>query len=95
MGFFFIVPAGATRIVSVSYRSPSGIDPNAVAFGYSLRMFKEPGAANDPYHISLAYPNQITVVDSDREFTDVGGKIVYDAALSQDKEIRAQFAKKQ
>jgi len=95
IGFFFIVPAGKSRIVSVSYRNPSGIDLNAVALGYSLRIFKQPGTGSDPYHVSLSYPNQITVVDSDKEFTDVGGKIIYDGVLSEDKQINAQFAKKQ
>ena len=94
MGFFFIVPAGSTRTVSISYRSPSGIDPNAVAFAYSLRIFKEPGTANDSYSTSLAYPDQVAVVEKNKEFTDVGGKLIYDGNLSQDKEITAQFAKK-
>jgi len=94
VGFFFIVPAGSTRVVSVSYRSLSGIDPNAVAFGYNLRLFKEPGTVNDPYQVSLAFPDQITLVGSDKDFTDVGGKLIYDGYLSQDKDLTARFAKK-
>jgi hypothetical protein len=94
IGFFFIVPAGTSKAVSISYRSPSGIDPNAVAFGYNLRIFKEPGTENDPYEASVAYPNQIALVESDKEFTNVGGKIIYDGYLSADKDIAAHFANK-
>ena len=94
IGFFFIVPAGKTKVVSVSYRTPSGIDPNAVAFGYNLRLFKEPGTVNDPYEASVEFPSQITLVGSDKAFTNIGGKIVYDGLLSSDKDITARFAKK-
>ncbi len=94
IGFYFIVPSGATRTVSITYKGPSGIDPNAVAFGYNLHLFKEPGTADDPVHVSLSYPNLITVVGSDKSFTDVGGKLVYDGYLTQDSELTAHFAKK-
>jgi hypothetical protein len=94
MGFFFIVPAGTTHTVSISYRSPSGIDPNAVAFSYNAHVFKEPGAQNDPYELSVSYPSDVTVVNSDKGFTNVGGKLIYTGELSKDNTIIAHFAKK-
>jgi hypothetical protein len=94
IGFFFLVPIGATRTVSITYRSPSGIDPNAVAFTYNLRVFKEPGTANDPYQFSLTYPSGVAVLSSSDGFTNVGGKLIYEGQLSQDGYITANFSKK-
>lgn len=93
-GFFFIVPQGTTRTVSITYRSPSEVDENAIAFTYNVRLFKQPGAGNDPYQLSLSYPNNFTVVSNDKSFTNVGGKLVYNAQLSQDRTLTAQFSKK-
>ena len=94
IGFFFIVPESTTRTVSVTYRSPSGIDPNAVAFDYNLKVFKEPGTQNDPYQMSLTYPSTIAVLSSSNGFTNVGGKLIYEGPLSQDEDITASFTKK-
>ncbi|SRR6266568_3036436 len=94
VGFFFIVPVGATHTVSITYRSPSGIDPNAVAFAYDVHLFKQPGAGNDPYELSLSYPNDVTPVSGDKAFTNVGGKVVYTSQLTDDRNITAHFAKK-
>ena len=95
IGFFFIVPQGTSRTITVTYRSPSGIDPSAVAFSYNVHLFKQSGAGNDPYELSLSYPNNVTVLVSDNGFTNVGGKLIYDGQLSQDRDIRARFSKKQ
>ncbi len=94
VGFFFIVPAGTTREVSITYSVPGNLNANTVASTYSLHLFKQPGAGNDSYQLSLVFPQSDTVVTKDRKFTNVGGKLIYDGKLSGDKTITASFAKK-
>ena len=94
IGFFFIVPVGKTRTVIITYKSPSGVDLNATAFDYSLHLYKQPGAANDPYTVSLSYPGDVAVVSSDKGLTNVGGKLIYEMPLSSDSTLTARFARK-
>lgn len=94
VGFFFIIPQGTTRTVRISYSVPSEIDKNAVSFTYNLRLFKQPGSGNDPYQLSLSYPNDVTVVANDKALTNVGGKLIYDSPLTEDRTISATFSKK-
>lgn len=94
IGFFFIVPVGTTETVSITYNTPGTLDTSAVAFNYNLRLFKEPGTGDDPYQLTLSYPNDFTVLDSDKELTNVGGKLIYSEPFSEDRDIIASFTKK-
>lgn len=94
VGFFFIVPEDSTKVVSITYRSPSGIDPNSVTFGYDLTVFKEPGTPDDPYQMSLSFPPGLAILFSSNGFTNVGGKLIFTGQLSQDEDVTASFTKK-
>jgi len=94
IGFFFIVPAGATETVSIAYTTPGTLDAGAVAFTYSLRLFKEPGTGNDPYQLYLSYPDDFTLLTSDKALNNVGGKLIYSAPFTTDKILSASFTKK-
>jgi len=94
VGFFFIVPSGNTRTVSITYTIPGNLDPTAVAYSYNLQLFKQPGSGDDPYQLSLSYPNDSTVVSSDNDLTNVGGKLLYSGELSTDTNLSATFSKK-
>lgn len=94
IGFFFLVPPGATKTVGITYSTPSSIDVQATAFMYNLRLFKQPGTVDDPYHLSVSYPNTVKVVTSTNGLTDVGGKLTYDTLLTEDKDLVAGFSKK-
>ncbi|HWY79912.1 MAG TPA: DUF4012 domain-containing protein, partial [Candidatus Sulfotelmatobacter sp.] len=94
IGFFIIVPVGITRTVSITYTEPGVTDSNTIVNNYSLHLFKQPGAGNDHYQLSLAFPNDFTVVSNDAGFTNVGGKLIYDGQLTADKTITANFSKK-
>lgn len=94
IGFFFIVPIGATETVTITYNMPGMLDTSAVAFNYSMRLFKEPGTGDDPYQLTLSYPNDFTVLNSDKDVTNVGGKLIYSEPFSEDRDINASFTKK-
>lgn len=94
IGFFFIVPVGETKTVSITYTMPGALDTSSTAFSYNLRLFKEPGTGDDPYQLSLSYPNDFTLFTSDKNFTNVGGKLIYSEPFSEDRNITATFSKK-
>jgi hypothetical protein len=94
LGFFFIVPIGHTETVSIAYSTPNAIDTRQPAFTYDLHVFKQPGTDNDPYQLLVAYPNTYTVVDNDKRFVNVGGKLSYNDQLLEDTDLMATFSKK-
>jgi Protein of unknown function (DUF4012) len=93
IGFFFIVPVGTTKNVSVTYSVPGNVSSSAVAFIYNLKLFKEPGTGNDPYSLSLSYPTDASVITTNNSLSNVGGKLLYNGQLSQDKTITVNFSK--
>jgi hypothetical protein len=94
VGFFVIVPEGAIRTISITYNTQDVLSDGTVAFGYNLKLFKEPGTNDDPYQLSLSYPNDATVVENDKQLVNVGGKLIYDGQLSEDTDLTASFSKK-
>jgi len=94
VGFFVIVPKGVTRTIAINYNTPDVLADNAVSFAYNLKLFKEPGTANDSYQLSLSYPNDATVVENDTQLVNVGGKLIYDGQLSEDTDLTSTFSKK-
>lgn len=94
VGFFFIVPAGQTKTVSIAYSTPYAIDTRHSSFTYDMHVFKQPGTDSDPYQLSVSYPSSFALVNNDKRFSDVGGKIIYSNGLKEDLSLKATFAKK-
>ncbi|MBA3724371.1 MAG: DUF4012 domain-containing protein [Candidatus Levybacteria bacterium] len=94
VGFFFIVPAGMTKTVKLTYTIANGVNLRESAFTYNLRLFKQPGAVEDPYTLFLSYPNGFKPVRTDKRGTDLGGKLVYDLKFSEDTDFVISFSKK-
>ncbi|MGI8419403.1 MAG: DUF4012 domain-containing protein [Candidatus Levyibacteriota bacterium] len=94
IGLFFIVPVGQTKTVSLAYSAPNAIDTRSPSFIYDLHVFKQPGTDNDPYQLFVAYPNTYTMVESDKRFANVGGKLSYSDQLLTDTDLMATFSKK-
>ena len=93
VGFFFIDPVGTTKTISITYEIPGNLDTSVASFSYSLRLFKEPGTGDDPYQMSLSYPNDFTLLSGDKDLTNVGGKLIYDGQLSADRVLRCNILK--
>ncbi|HSX09269.1 MAG TPA: DUF4012 domain-containing protein [Candidatus Saccharimonadales bacterium] len=94
VGFFFIVPTGMTKTVSITYEVPGSLDTSVAAFGYNLWLYKQPGASNDLYQLTLIYPNDFSLLNADKQLTNVGGKLMYEEPLSGDRDLVANFSKK-
>ena len=94
VGFLLIVPAGSTKTVGITYAIPQSIAIEKPFFSYDLSIFKQPGTDSDPYSLFVSYPAVFALVKSDSQGRDLGGKFVYSANLSEDKNIRLEFSKK-
>jgi hypothetical protein len=94
VGFFFIVPAGQSRNVKVTYTVPEAIDLQESAFNYNMRLFKQPGAGEDPYTLFFSYPNGFKPVRHNNNAVDLGGKLVFETKFAQDTDFIVSFSKR-
>ncbi len=93
-GFYITVPMNSKKKITVSYRIPNAMNPGDAAFLYKLYLYKQPGTISNPYSLSVAYPDGMQLVKSDKGVVDVGGKFTYETDLNTDKTITASFSKK-
>ena len=95
VGFLLIVPKGETETVQIDYTQ---VHPNLFSdnsFTYDLLVLKQPGTGNDPYSLTLRYPDDARVVPGENEtMTDLGGKLVFVGQLTKDQHIVVGFSKK-
>jgi hypothetical protein len=95
IGFIYIVPAGTKKTLALTYTIPQAINVNKPAFTYRLRVFKQPGTADDPYSMLLTYPEQYAFIPKkESSGADVGGKVSFQTILSEDKDLDLEFTKK-
>lgn len=93
-GFFVAVPMNSTRKVTVSYRIPEAMKPREAGFSYKLHVYKQPGTISNPYTLSLAYPDGMQLVKSDKGVVDLGGRLTFDTDINTDKSLIVSFSKK-
>jgi hypothetical protein len=94
VGFVHQVPAGGKKTVTITYTMPNVVaQPSSL--GYRLRVFKQPGTTADSYFLQVAYPQDYAFLSSKESGgVDVGGKILYQTILTEDKDVVLQFSKK-
>ncbi len=93
-GFLVIVPSGSHKTVALSYQLAKSLPLTESEFVYSLRVLKQPGTEQDPYVLTLSYPETYRVVDKSDGLISQGDNLVYSTLLSKDREISVRFAKK-
>ena len=59
-----------------------------------MRLFKQPGAGEDPYTLYITYPGGFKPVTAKNVTTDLGGKLVYDLKFNRDNDLSIGFSKK-
>lgn len=94
VGFFHIVPVGASQTVAITYTVQQVIDPTRPSFLYDLQLFKQPGTTDDPYSVSFAYPSSFRLITEGEKARDVGGKVIESGDLLQDTNLKMEFSKK-
>ncbi len=93
-GFLTLVPMGTQQKVGITYSLPAVINTSDATFSYDLYLLKQPGAGNDPYTFSIAYPSSFQTIQPQSYFADVGGKLVYADKFATDKRLVLKFSKK-
>lgn len=91
----FLVNIGVSEIVKVRIRyklenNISGLN----SFSYNLKLFKQPGIDELPYSFSLAYPNNLDIVNSTEGVRKEKERAVYKEKILEDKNISISFSKK-
>lgn len=95
VGFIHIVPTGTEKTISITYGIPQAVPVNKPAFTYRLKLFKQPGTLEDPFALTLTYPQEYSFRnDKVSGGVDIGGKVQYNTVLNEDKDIQLQFTKK-
>jgi len=94
VGFFLIVAIESSKKVSINYTVPQIISATAPSFSYDLLLRKQPGTDQDPYSLTLSYPNKFKPIDLGRDTVDLGGKLTYETALPEDRDINIKFSQK-
>jgi hypothetical protein len=93
-GFLLTVPTQSTKTVVIAYTIPQTVNVGSAAFDYDLRLFKQPGTDMDPYSLTLNYPTKFKPINLPSGAVDLGGKVVYETKLNEDKDIKIQFSQK-
>lgn len=93
VGFFVSVPMGSSKNVAITYSLPGVFNMQSPAFTYDLKVIKQPGTLRDPYSLTVIYPPGYRLLKGNGG-SDVGGKVVYDSPLSEDRNVRVEFSKK-
>ncbi len=94
VGFLLLAPTGSSKKVDITYNVVNAISPGASTFTYDLWVFKQPGTEDDSYSYSLSYPSDYQPIKLDTRLGNVGGKLVYSGTISEDTNLKVEFAKK-
>ncbi len=94
VAFYIVVPVSSTRKVEIRYIPSQTININSPAFSYSLRVNKQPGTVADPYKLTFSYPEKFKPIQFGNGTIDLGGRVVYEALLSEDREVNIKFSQK-
>jgi hypothetical protein len=94
VGFFVEIPPLSTKSVSILYTLAQSVNSSSPTFAYNLRLFKQPGTIEDPYKLTLLYPSKVKPFEIEKSLIDLGGKVVYESLLSEDKDIAIEFVHK-
>ncbi len=93
-GFLVVIPSGALKTISLSYKLAQKISQDTPSFLYSLYVFKQPGTDNYPFDFTLSYPSSYQVISPFENFHYKNNKIFLSEDLTSDKEFFVNLAKK-
>lgn len=93
-GFLVNIEPQALKIIKVKYTLAQKINTSLPQLGYSLKIFKQPGIDFLPYELSLNFPSNLKVVNSDKDIKINSQNVILSAQLEQDREVAVNFASK-
>ena len=93
-GFLVTVPTGEQKTVQLTYQLAQTITPSDQTLSYDLRVLKQPGTDNDPYSLTLRYPQGYRPVALSGGLLEQGNSVVYAGSLANDRYIRINLARR-
>lgn len=94
VGFLMIVPVSTIRKIEIRYTPSQTVDINSAAFSYNHRVLKQPGTDADLYKLTFSYPEKFKPIKLGSGAIDLGGRVVYETLLSEDREVSIKFSQK-
>lgn len=93
-GLLVTVPMQQTKKVTLVYDLTQKISVDDPTFSYDLWVIKQPGTLADPYRLSLSYPVATRLLQSSSPVNDVGGKLIFETTLKEDKHLILYFGQR-
>ncbi|HUQ85556.1 MAG TPA: DUF4012 domain-containing protein [Candidatus Limnocylindrales bacterium] len=94
IAFFMTVPISTTKKVEIRYLPSQAVNINSSAFSYNTMLFKQPGTVEDPYKLTFSYPAKFKAISVENGAIDLGGRVIYETLLSEDREVNLKFSQK-
>jgi hypothetical protein len=91
-GFLVNINPQELKTIKVKYVLAQKINTNLPQLGYKLQIFKQPGVDTLPYDLSLNFPANLKVVNSDKDIKTSSQNAILSAELDQDREVQVNFA---
>lgn len=92
-GFFLSVPSQREKKVVVSYALAQKAPVEEPSFVYALRLFKQPGAEDDPYSLTLKIPDSFKALDFSEDLVKTKEGLSIATTLATDRDITLQLTK--
>lgn len=94
-GFLTIVPIGALQKIDITYVLPQKIPLSETAFAYDLWVFKQPGTDEDPYSLTVRFPeDQFKLLSPAKTIEQSSGRLFFKKTLREDMHIDLRFSQK-
>ncbi len=93
-GFLVTIPAESTKTIDVRYEHTQKINLSNPVLHYSLYLYKQPGANNDPFSLSFNFPLEYSILSARPANGDGNSDYTLDMPLSSDKIISVDLTKK-
>lgn len=91
-GFLVTVPSGERKTVQLTYQLAQTVALSDPTLSYDLRVLKQPGTDNDPYSLTLRYPQDYRPIVLSGGLLERGDVLIYAGSLATDRHFRADFS---
>jgi len=93
-GFLVTIEPQALKTIKINYVLAQKINTSQSQLSYHLKIFKQPGIDFMSYGLSLNFPSNLKVVNSDTDVKPNGQNAILSTQLVQDREVSINFASK-
>jgi hypothetical protein len=82
------------KTIKVNYTLAQKINVSQPQLGYQLKIFKQPGIDFMPYDLTLNFPANLKIVNSDSDVKSSGQTAILSTQIVEDREVLINLASK-